>query len=546
MSDALIADGLRHHRARRFDLARASYDAVLARDPRHADARHLLGLAAHSQGAHGDAIAHLKAAVALRPDVAHFHANLGTARLAAGDHAGAEQDFRAALALDDRNDDAWTNLGLTLMRQDRGADAEPCFVAARTLAPGRADAGVNLADCLRRRGDASPDIAEACYRAALDVCPDHAPSLTNLGALLTQAGRPDEAEYLSRRALARRPDSADAHHNLAAALAAGGKLTEATVAVEAALAIAPDHADAHFLRGTLRLLEGDFSGFSGLEYRWRRRGFAAPRGFIQPRWDGRDLAGRTLLLHAEQGLGDAIQMLRFVPALAAAGRVVLEVPGSLRRLADDLGATVVTSGEAPPPFDVECPLPSLPLALGARLATLPACVPYLRADPTLEALWRHRLAGLQGLKAGLCWAGNPGYVADSRRSIPPERLAVLKDTPGVTWVSLQLAASPPFAMHDWTGELRDFSDTAALAAALDVVVTVDTSVAHLAGALGKPVRLLNRFDTCWRWLWGRDDSPWYPTMRIFRQPRPGDWGGVLATVREDLAAYARDARKLAM
>lgn len=551
----LLAEGLDHHRAARYGPARACYLRLLAAAPDHADGVHLLGLAEHAAGAHVGAVGHLERAVALRPDVAHFRANLGTARLAAGDHAGAEACFRRVLETQPDNDDCWTNLGLALLRQGRADDAEPCFARALAVAPGRADAGPNLAACLHRRGDEAgaggrADDAEACYRAALRVCPGHTASLTNLGNLLASRGRYDEAVTMLRRAVALDPVAADAHHNLAAALVAAGCLDEAEAASFAALLFDPGHADAHYTLGTAQLLAGRLpEGFAGLEYRWRRRGFASPREFAQPQWDGGALAGRTLLLHAEQGLGDAIQMLRFIPAIAAQARVLLEVPAPLRRLAKGLArhAEMFTSGEALPGFDLHCPLPSLPFALGLRLEGIPARVPYLRANAVDMAHWRDRLAGLEGLRVGLCWAGNPGYAADARRSIDPGRLAALADLPGIAFVSLQPGAQPPgLRLHDWTRDLRDLADTAALMAGLDLVVTVDTAVAHLAGALGRPVWLLNRFDTCWRWLLGRDDSPWYPTLRQFRQKRPGDWDGVLAAVRLEIAAYAREARKFSM
>ena len=537
----LLQQALDHHRAGRYNAARACCRAVLSVAPDEADALHLLGLAAHRGGEHGEAVAYLERAVALRPEVAHFHANLGTAQLAAGAPAAAEPCLRAAVRLDPGRADAWSNLGLALLRQGRPADAEPCLVAA-LAAGGRADAAGDLAACRQQLGDAAAacgDLAaEAHYRAALAVRPDHAPSLTNLGNLLAAQARLDEAIPVLRAAVAVQPATADAHNNLAAALTASGNLAEAEGASLGALRLDPAHADAHYTLGTIRLLRGQLpEGFAGLEWRWRRRGFAAPRGFAVRQWDGARLAGRSVLLHAEQGLGDAIQMLRFVPLVAAGGRVLLELPAPLRRLAEHFApvADISTAGESLPPFDLHCPLPSLPWALGLALPDIPSA-PYLHPDPADEEVWQKRVDGLAGLRVGLCWAGNPGYAADARRSIPAERLAALADVPGITLVSLQVGTPPPdVPLHDWSADLTDLADTAALIAALDLVISVDTAVAHLAGALGRPVWLLNRFDTCWRWMLGRDDSPWYPTLRIIRQERPGDWDGVLARVRDGLA-----------
>jgi hypothetical protein len=271
------------------------------------------------------------------------------------------------------------------------------------------------------------------------------------------------------------------------------------------------------------------------------------------------LAGRTILLWGEQGFGDMLQFCRFAPLVAALGapgdgpgdvakavNVVLEMPSALARLVRTMPGPqrVVVQNEKLPEFDVHCPLLSLPLALGTTLETIPAAVPYLAADPDQALAWRIRLAAVPGLHVGLVWAGNPRSAdralaaIDRRRSLPLARLAPLGTVPGVTFVSLQKghraeeAKTPPLgmALYDWTDELWDFADTAALIAGLDLVIGVDTAVVHVAGALGKPVWVLNRYDACWRWLYGRTDSPWYPTMRLFRQAHFGDWDGVIAEV----------------
>ena len=266
---------------------------------------------------------------------------------------------------------------------------------------------------------------------------------------------------------------------------------------------------------------------------------------------------RTLLLHAEQGLGDTLQFCRYVPLIAAGAKTVLEVQAPLVRLLSRLPgvASIVAQGACLPPFDAHCPLLSLPGALGTTLDTIPAATAYLAADPALAAEWSERLAGLAGLRVGIVWAGSarddPELAAvDARRSISLEALAPLAGAPGVSFISLQKgepaaqASRPPLgmALADFTADLDDFEDTAALVANLDLVISVDTAVVHLAGALGKPVWLLNRFDTCWRWLLNRDDSPWYPTLRQFRQSSPGDWTSVIAAVRKALETAGSAAR----
>jgi tetratricopeptide (TPR) repeat protein len=570
--DALLRQGLTHHRAARLGEAARCYRALIAVAPDHADGLHLLGLVEHASGDHRAAVAHLRRAVRLRPAVGNFRANLGTVCLAAGDFSGAESSFRAALEREPENAGAWANLGLALLNAGRPAEAEGALRAAIALAPRAADTHGNLGACLHRlerfaeaaealraalaidanlaparaclglvlQALGAPTEAEACLRATLAGQPESAAAHTNLGNLLRAGGRLEEAEEKLRRAAALRPDDPDTWHNLAAVLATLGRLAaaEAERCCRRALALDPAHADAHYTLGTVQLLGGRMpEGFFGLEWRWRRRGFAAPRSLAAPRWDGTPLAGRTLLLHGEQGFGDSIQMLRFVLALAEQGTVVLEVPATLRRLAEGLGARVIVAGDPLPPVDVECPLPSLPHALALTFARVPKEVPYLHPDPALAVAWAARLAALPGRRVGLVWAGNSAHAADARRSIPPALLTPLGEVAGISFVSLQPGAAPPpgVAMQDWTGELRSFADTAALVAGLDLVIAVDTAVAHLAGALGRPVWLLNRFDTDWRWLREGDTCPWYPTLRQIRQPAPGDWRAVIAAATAHLA-----------
>ena len=303
------------------------------------------------------------------------------------------------------------------------------------------------------------------------------------------------------------------------------------------------------------LARGDLAaGWDEYEWRWKTPQMVNyQRGFAQPLWLGEPAEGRTLLIYAEQGFGDTLQFCRYVPMAAERGaRIILEVPRHLFRLMHSLpGVTqVVAHGETLPPFDLQCPMLSLPLALGTTtLEAIPATVPYLHADTMQVAAWRARLAamGHQGVRVGLVWAGSPrkqlaiASALDRRRSIAPERLAPLFTLPGVQFFSLQKdGPAPPaeFALLDVMHEMGDFADTAGLIANLDLVISVDTSVAHLAGALGKPVWVMDRSDPCWRWLVGRSGSPWFPTLRLFRQPEPGDWQAVIDGVRSELAAFA--------
>ncbi len=500
-ANALLRDGLAHHREGAAAAAERCYRAALAVAPEHAGAWHLLGLLVAGSGGFAEAASCMSRAVERRP----------------------EQPF------------LWGDLGACLYRLDRLDEAEAALRMALSLDRAQPPALGCLGLVLAARGAAAE--AEACWREVLALAPDDAAAHTNLGNLLRDRGRLDAAEAMLRRARALRP-GADAEHNLAVVLSAAGRLAEAEACCRAALGRDPGHADAHYTLGTTHLLAGRLrEGWQGFAWRWRRRGFAPPRRFAQPAWDGAALAGRTLLLYAEQGLGDAIQMLRFVPQVAARGAVVLEVPAALARLAATLAAdvTVAVHGTPLPAFDVQCSLMDLPGVLGVGLDDIPAGAPYLAPPSPIGAA-----PAAPGLGVGLAWAGNPRYLADARRSLPPAKLDALAGIPGLRFVSLQYdaRARPALMLHDPTAAFADLADAAAVVAGLDLVIAVDSAIAHLAGALGVEVWLLNRFDTCWRWMLHRADSPWYPTMRIFRQPAPGDWDSVLAEVRAALAGRA--------
>ena len=333
---------------------------------------------------------------------------------------------------------------------------------------------------------------------------------------------------------------------------------EALASYEKAIALRPELAEAQWSKAVCLLQMGDFT-HGWAQYEWRRR-LDPPltfRSYPQPLWTGRqELRGKTLFIHHEQGHGDTIQFCRYaVLAQARGARVVMSVPDALRGLLETLGPgiEIVGGNEGPPDLDYHCPMMSLPLAFGTTLDSIPARVPYLAADPVRVAAWRDRLAGVPGIRIGLCWAGAPrrhmqrAHAIDRRRSIALAQYAPLAAVGGVVFVSLQKgdaaaeAMTPPrgFVLHDWMHEARDFADTAALIAALDLVITVDTSVAHLAGALGKKVWILNRFDACWRWLSGRTDSPWYPTAKLWQQSTTGDWESVVADVAAALGDLVR-------
>ena len=504
--EAAFLRAQRLHAAGRLAEAEQGYRQILAAAPDHADSRHLLGVVALQAGYPAAALAEIDAAIARAPRQALYHANRGNALVALGRPEEAEAACREALRHKRNSAEAWQTLGHALGDQGRAAEAVAAYQEAlrqnARLPDLHNSLGLALHDAARLE-EAREALAEAARRAPGDALVEG-----NLAGVLKDLGRLEEAEALYRAILRRRPEDPTAHFNLGVLLLLAGRTAEAW----------PD-------------------------WDWRFRAEPAmARDIPGTPWMGEALAGRSLLVHAEQGIGDMIHFARFLPLLPRDGTVVLEAHPPLLRLFSQLPgvARVVPLGEKPPACDMSVPMMSLPARLGlADPAALAGPGPYLRADPAEVARWRTRLAGLPGRRVGLVFAGNPGRVRmDRRRSVPPALLAPLASVPGVSFVSLQkprpVAGTPEFVL-DLADELGDFADTAALVAALDLVIGVDTAVVHLAGALGRPVWLLNRFDTDWRWGLGTADSFWYPSLRQFRQQRAGDWASVIAEVAAALA-----------
>ena len=573
----------------RLEEAELSCRAAIDLDPALVASHCQLGQILAARGRPDQAAESFRAALRLAPGLLDAHLGLAAVLRELGRMGEVEPCLRQALRLVPGDPELHNLLGVTLRSLARPAEAEACYHAALRLAPDFAEAHNNLGRVLSELG--RHDEAEARYRAALRLKPDYAEAHSNLGAALLEQGRAVEAEECQHRALRLAPDFAEAHFNLGSALLAQGRteaaegryleavalkpgyadahfnlgairfeqhrLAEAEASYQTALAHQPVHARAHFNLGHLLLLAGRLEE-AWPHYHWRIEAHGAGRrDFLQPFWEGGSLGDGVLLLHAEQGLGDTLQFCRYAPILARRAKLVFEVPAPLLPLLDsNLSgiARIVAAGDALPPFDAHLPLLSAPRVVGTDLATIPAEIPYLAADPQRCAFWRRRMVGLDGLRVGLVWAGGsgpgqPGAAAvDQRRSAMLEQLSPLADIEGVHFLSLQKgkpaaqALSPPGGMvlHDFTGELADFADTAALVDGLDLVISVDTAVAHLAGALGKPVWLLNRFDSCWRWLQDRNDSPWYPSLRQFRQPAAGDWASVITEVKTALVQLARN------
>ena len=514
-----FAAAVEHHNSGRLGEAEGLYRQIIATEPHHADALHLLGVLAHQSGHHQSAVRLFDRAIAINGDAARYHYSLGEALQAIKRTAQARQSYRRAIDKNPTMAAAYYGLGRLEYNNNDLADAIASFRAALAHAPTMIDAHATLGDALFKMGDL--EAAVDCYREVLRLNPEHAACHSNLGLALQDMGMPDEAIEHCKRAIALRPKFAAAHNNLSLALMLKGEFAAAL----------PHH--------EWRLRIGDPEGK-------RQR-------FKQPAWRGEPLNGRRILIHVEQGAGDTLQFLRYVHLLAErGGHVIVEVQPELKRLAADLqGAEVVIGrGDPLPAFDEHCPFLSLPLAFATTPASIPAAIPYLAAPEPLRNAWRTRLETLSSPRIGLVWAGRPEHRRDRDRSLALSALAPLSIA-GATFFSLQKgpaaaqAKSPPpgMVLHDLGDELGDFADTAAAMSALDLIITVDTSTAHLAGAIGRPVWVLLAQPPDWRWFLDREDSPWYPTARLFRQPSRGEWKPVVERVAAELARFVLNAAR---
>ena len=487
---------------------------ILQAQPNVAEAEHLLGVIAHQNGKLGEAIEHVKRAAKLAPQVALFHANLGEMLRLAGRPKLAADAARAALEIEPTMPAALSNLGVALY------ELKDYEGAARA------------------------------QRKAIAAKPDFAEAHSNLGNALHALRRFDEAIPAYRRAIEINPNYADGWANLGTTLHHSGSFEEGISALRRAIALAPHHANARSGLGILLLMRGDLAeGWDEYEWRLRSTERKGPK-FPEIPWQGESLAGKHIYVQAEQGFGDTLQFARYMPLLLARGaKVTLRVHQQLVSLMRESLPGVVVLGDRGDPGAYQCDavLLSLPRLFKTRLETIPAQVPYLHPPADAAARWNSRLAKMKGLRIGIVWAGNPDHVNDSRRSLDLSMFAPLFAVRGTTFASLQygpraadlkkLKRKTP--IEDLAASFEDFIDTAAAINALDLVITVDTSVAHVAGALGKPVWVLLPWVTDWRWLLNREDNPWYPTMRLFRQKKGEDQAAVIARMEQELKAVVQ-------
>jgi tetratricopeptide (TPR) repeat protein len=537
------------HALDRFDEALAGYDRALALQPGYAEVLTNRGVTLHALARFADALASYDAAVALWPVGDAAFANRGMALHALARFDEALASFDRALALRPDNAEAPGSRGVTLHMLRRFDEALASYDRALALRPDNAEVHVNRGVTLFQLKRFAEALA-SCDRA-LALQPDYPEAHSSRGNALTMLGRFDEALANYDRALALRPDYAEAHTNRGVTLHALKRFDDALQCHARAVAARPDFAEAHYNEGLCRLLTGDFErGWAEHEW-WRdiEQLKHTKRNFAQPQLTAsQEVAGKTVLLHAEQGFGDTIQLCRYVPRIAAlGGRVILEVQRSLHDLMQTLpgAAQIVSRSDCLPDFDMHCPMLSLPLVFDTGLATIPRETPYLRASAQTVANWSARLPPKTRPRIGLAWSGRPEHNNDQNRSI--DLASFLSPLEGIdaTFVSLQreVRAADAIVLQQRSNlihfgdELKDFSDTAALVANLDLVISVDTSVSHLAGALGKPVWILLPFIPDWRWLLDRDNSPWYPTARLFRQDDSRQWGGAFGCLRAALDAF---------
>ena len=559
----LLHQALAHHRAGRLPDAITGYEQALDAHADSADALHLLGLAKHQAGRSDEGIPLIQRAITLHPTASEFHANLAGVFAARGRLAEAISCMRRAMQLRPGDETLRRRLGQylqqlggALLDQDRPADAVPALEESLRLRPDAPDALANLG--LAHARAKRYEKAVALYEEALALKDDIPELHTNLGAALLSLGRPRDAADAHRRALELRPDWPAAKTNLAIALAQIERYDEALALHEDVLCEQPDDPNALFNRGVIRLARGDFAGgWRDYEARVRVPELKGQSSFPQPRWTRDDPAGRTILVHAEQGLGDTIQFVRYVPLLLARGaRVVVQCDPLLTRLMRHSfpEVTVVARRDPLPPFDSQIPIMSLPHAFGTAVETIPTAVPYLHVAPELEGAWRTKLARTDDtFRVGLVWSGNADHYNDRNRSISlAALLPVLARVPNVRLFSLQNGprteqlkrAELRTNVTDLAPDLADLADTAAAIAQLDLVLSVDTSIAHLAGALGAAVWTLLPRPADFRWMLDREDSPWYPTMRLFRQSRAAAWDDVFERVASQLAEVAASQRRL--
>ena len=516
---------------------------ALSLDPTYAEGHFNLGVLLRMQGQPEAALESYRRAIALQPNFVEAHYNLGNTHLALGQLDDAIAAYTAALNHRADFAEAANNLGNALKEAGRLEEALVHCQRAIALKPAYAEALSNAGAILRDLGRAE-DALEPC-RKSIEIAPDYAQAHSNLGLALQDTGQLEQAVAHFERAITLLPDYPEAHSNLGVALQALGRLDEASASYTKALELDPNCVEAHNNFSMLQLLTGDFeNGWRNFAWQWQMKGATTkPRNYPQPFWDGSDFTGKTLFVYPVQGFGDFIQFSRYIPLVQArGGDVWVEVPSPLHPLFDTPGATngLCFSGRRPETFDIQVRLLDLPGIFKTTLETIPSIQP-LRVPENLTIKWRDKLSPHTGKRIGLVWAGNPDHKNDHNRSVDPQLLIPLMDIESADFFSLQVGQDGEAArlfgerVVDLGPELTNFAETAAAMMNLDIIITIDSAPAHLAATLGRPTWVLLPYMPDWRWLLNRDDSPWYPSLRLFRQRHLGDWADVTDRLGQNLA-----------
>ncbi len=528
----------------KLEKAAENYMKAIQLNPILFDAYNNLGLIYQSWGHLDRAVTYYRKALELNPGLSVAHYNLGTVLQDRKLFDDAIKHYQDVLELNPDFVDAYYNLGVIFQEKEDFHEAIKHYRKALEMSPDLADAYNNIGILYQKMEEY--DKALEYFQQALNHKPDFASACNNIGSVFRERGSLDEAIFYHQKALEFDPLLPEAYSNIGIALLDKGSLEESLSYLQRAIELSPDLAMAHFNLALALLLSGDFKR-GWREYEWRRKIKGYPFcNYVQPLWDGSDITGSTILLHSEQGLGDTIQFIRYAPLLSVKGtKVIVQCQKELVQLLRKVKGIqqIIAHGEQLPWYDVHCSLLSLPLIFDTTLENIPADVPYISIDSVTVQKWEKRICKNDSLlKVGLAWAGNPKHINDRARSCDPKIFLPLAKIKGILLYSLQKneAAGQPkelpegMKLIDFMDEVQDFSDTAAIIENLDLVISVDTAVAHLAGALGKPVWTLLSFMPDWRWMLDREDSPWYPTMKLFRQPAPGDWKTVIDKVVEEL------------
>jgi tetratricopeptide (TPR) repeat protein len=542
--DALFMQGLALHQQGQLTQASAIYEQVLSKSPRHFDALHLSGVIANQTKNNNLAVELIGKAIEINPNYAAAYSNHGNALLELKRFEEAVVSYGRAIEINPDYAEAFYNRGNALKELRRPDEAVASYDKAIQIRPDFAEAYCNRGLALKELKRVEE--AMSSYDRAIEIKPDYAMAYSNRGNALQELKRLEESVASHDRAISLRPDYAEAYSNRGVALQELRRLEEALANYDKAIAIKPDYAEAYWNKSLISLLIGDLeSGWNMYEWRWKRESFNFPKyNFSQPLWLGKeDIADKTILLHAEQGLGDAIQFCRYAILVKAKGaRVVMEVPQALMGLLENLDGVneLLVQGKPRPSFDYHCPLLSLPLALKTDLASIPSPTAYLAAQANKCQEWSQKLGHQTKPRVGLVWSGSTTHQNDRNRSLT--LLEILPHLPqACEYVSLQkelrevdkevMAGS---GIRHFGEEIKDFTDTAALCELMDVVVSVDTSVAHLSAAIGKATWILLPYVPDWRWLLDRDNSPWYGSAKLYRQDESRTWGAVLKRVTVDL------------